>query len=103
LTAIQSKPDLIRPERYRTEVLAFLREPLEDLCISRPTSRLQWGIPMPFDDNYVTYVWFDALLNYVSALQHRGGDSLPSFWPKAQHLIAKDILKPQCDLLADGC
>ena len=75
IDAIQSKPDLIRPERYRTEVLAFLREPLEDLCISRPTSRLQWGIPMPFDDNYVTYVWFDALLNYVSALQHRGGDS----------------------------
>ena len=94
IEAIQSKPDLIRPERYRTEVLAFLREPLEDLCISRPTSRLQWGIPMPFDDNYVTYVWFDALLNYVSALQHRGADSLSSFWPKAQHLIAKDILKP---------
>ena len=94
IDAIQSKPDLIRPERYRTEVLAFLREPLEDLCISRPTSRLQWGIPMPFDDNYVTYVWFDALLNYVSALQHRGADSLSSFWPKAQHLIAKDILKP---------
>jgi methionyl-tRNA synthetase len=94
INAIQSKPDLIRPERYRTEVLAFLREPLEDLCISRPTSRLQWGIPMPFDANYVTYVWFDALLNYVSALEHRGGDSLQTFWPKAQHLIAKDILKP---------
>jgi methionyl-tRNA synthetase len=55
---------------------------------------LQWGIPLPFDANYVTYVWFDALLNYVSALEHRGGDSLQSFWPKAQHLIAKDILKP---------
>ncbi len=94
IDTIQSKPNLIRPERYRTEVLAFLREPLEDLCISRPTSRLQWGIPMPFDANYVTYVWFDALLNYVSALEHRGGDSLQSFWPKAQHLIAKDILKP---------
>lgn len=94
IEAIQAKPDLIRPERYRTEVLAFLREPLEDLCISRPTSRLQWGIPMPFDPNYVTYVWFDALLNYVSALEHRGGDSLQTWWPKAQHLIAKDILKP---------
>jgi methionyl-tRNA synthetase len=92
--ALQAKPDLIRPERYRTEVLAFLREPLEDLCISRPTSRLQWGIPLPFDSNYVTYVWFDALLNYVSALAHRGGDSLASLWPKANHLIAKDILKP---------
>jgi methionyl-tRNA synthetase len=94
IETIQSKPDLIRPERYRTEVLAFLREPLEDLCISRPTSRLQWGIPLPFDANYVTYVWFDALLNYVSALEYRGGDSVQSFWPKAQHLIAKDILKP---------
>lgn len=94
IETIQSKPDFIRPERYRTEVLAFLREPLEDLCISRPTSRLKWGIPLPFDGNYVTYVWFDALLNYVSALAYRGGDSLRSFWPKAQHLIAKDILKP---------
>jgi methionyl-tRNA synthetase len=94
LETIQSKPDLIRPERYRTEVLAFLREPLEDLCISRPTSRLQWGIPLPFDANYVTYVWFDALLNYVSALEHRGGEAVSSFWPKANHLIAKDILKP---------
>jgi methionyl-tRNA synthetase len=94
IDAIQRKPDLIRPERYRTEVLAFLREPLEDLCISRPTSRLQWGIPMPFDANYVTYVWFDALLNYVSALEHRGSDVVATFWPVAQHLIAKDILKP---------
>jgi methionyl-tRNA synthetase len=94
IETIQSKPDLIRPERYRTEVLAFLREPLEDLCISRPTSRLQWGIPLPFDANYVTYVWFDALLNYVSALEYRGGNSVQSLWPKAQHLIAKDILKP---------
>ncbi len=94
IETIQSKHDFIRPERYRTEVLAFLREPLEDLCISRPTSRLQWGIPLPFDANYVTYVWFDALLNYVSALEHRGGNSLQSLWPKAQHLIAKDILKP---------
>jgi methionyl-tRNA synthetase len=94
IDAIQRKPDLIRPERYRGEVLAFLREPLEDLCISRPTSRLQWGIPMPFDANYVTYVWFDALLNYVSALEHRGGDSFSGLWPRANHLIAKDILKP---------
>jgi methionyl-tRNA synthetase len=94
IAEIQNKPNLIRPERYRTEVLAFLREPLEDLCISRPTSRLQWGIPLPFDADYVTYVWFDALLNYVSALNHRGGDSVQSLWPTAQHLIAKDILKP---------
>ena len=94
IDALQSRPDLVRPERYRTEVLAFLREPLEDLCISRPITRLQWGIPLPFDANYVTYVWFDALLNYVSALEHRGGDSMSSLWPTANHLIAKDILKP---------
>lgn len=94
VATLQAKPDLIRPERYRAEVLAFLREPLEDLCISRPMARLQWGIPLPFDVEYVTYVWFDALLNYVSALEHRGGDSLQSYWPGAQHLIAKDILKP---------
>ena len=94
IDAIQKKPDLIRPERYRSEVLAFLREPLEDLCISRPISRLKWGIPMPFDDQYVTYVWFDALLNYVSGLEHQGSEAFAAFWPVAQHFIAKDILKP---------
>jgi methionyl-tRNA synthetase len=93
IEALQARPDLIRPERYRAEVLAFLREPLEDLCISRPTTRLKWGIPLPFDPNYVTYVWFDALLNYVSALDSRGGESVERFWPETNHLIAKDILK----------
>jgi methionyl-tRNA synthetase len=91
---IEERPDFIRPERYRNEVLAFLRSPLEDLCISRPTSRLQWGIPLPFDSNFVTYVWFDALINYVSALGGPGGEKFETFWPHAQHLIAKDILKP---------
>jgi len=91
---IRSHPDFIRPERYRNEVLAFLREPLEDLCISRPKSRLRWGITLPFDEAYVTYVWFDALLNYVSALGYPGGERFAAFWPHAQHLIAKDILKP---------
>lgn len=91
---IQSHPGFIRPERYCTEVLAFLRDPLEDLCISRPTSRLQWGIALPFDSDYVTYVWFDALINYLSALELRGREFRQSFWPKANHLIAKDILKP---------
>lgn len=94
LDHIQDHPDFIRPERYRSEVLAFLREPLEDLCISRPKSRLQWGIPLPFDAGYVTYVWFDALINYVSALKHRGEDFFRAFWSNANHLIAKDILKP---------
>jgi methionyl-tRNA synthetase len=91
---IQQNPDFIRPERYRNEVLAFLREPLEDLCISRPKSRLQWGITLPFDPDYVTYVWFDALLNYVSALGFPDGEKFRKFWPHAQHVVAKDILKP---------
>ncbi len=94
LDHIQSHPDFIRPERYRTEVLALLREPLEDLCISRPRTRLEWGIPLPFDSDYVTYVWFDALINYVSALKSRGEEFFHAYWPKANHLIAKDILKP---------
>lgn len=91
---IGEHPDFIRPERYKNEVLAFLREPLEDLCISRPKSRLEWGITMPFDENYVTYVWFDALINYVTAVGYPDGENFRKFWPYAQHLIAKDILKP---------
>jgi methionyl-tRNA synthetase len=91
---IQEHPDFIRPERYRNEVLGFLREPLEDLCISRPRARLEWGIPLPFDDRYVTYVWFDALINYVSALDYPHGELFRTFWPVAQHLIGKDIVKP---------
>jgi methionyl-tRNA synthetase len=91
---IQEHPDFIRPEHYRNEVLAFLREPLEDLCISRPKTRLEWGITLPFDDHYVTYVWFDALINYVTAVGYPDGGNFKKFWPQAQHLIAKDILKP---------
>jgi methionyl-tRNA synthetase len=91
---IQAHVDFVRPEQYRGELLAFLREPLEDLCISRPKNRLEWGIPLPFDSEFVTYVWFDALLNYVSALKHRGEDAFRRFWPTANHFIAKDILKP---------
>jgi methionyl-tRNA synthetase len=91
---IGNNPDFIRPERYKNEVLAFLREPLEDLCISRPKTRLEWGITLPFDENYVTYVWFDALINYVTALDYPAGEKFKKFWPQAQHLIAKDILKP---------
>jgi methionyl-tRNA synthetase len=91
---IKATPDFIRPERYRNEVLSFLKEPLEDLCISRPKSRLKWGINLPFDDNYVTYVWFDALINYLSALGYPNGPLYNKFWPSVQHVVAKDILKP---------
>ncbi|MDD3581029.1 MAG: methionine--tRNA ligase [Desulfobacca sp.] len=91
---IAQHPDWIRPERYRNEVLAFLKDPMEDLCISRPQARLKWGIPLPFDDRYVTYVWFDALINYVSGLGFLDDPLYQKFWPVGQHLIAKDILKP---------
>jgi methionyl-tRNA synthetase len=104
---IGAHPDLIRPERYRNEILGFLREPLQDLSISRPRARLQWGIPLPFDDRFVTYVWFDALINYLSALGEIGGEQHAAFWPHVQHLIGKDILKPHgvywpCMLKAAG-
>jgi methionyl-tRNA synthetase len=104
---LEAHPDLIRPERYRNEVLGFLREPLQDLSISRPKSRLTWGIPLPFDDRFVTYVWFDALINYASALGGPGAAAYATYWPHVQHLIAKDILKPHgiywpCMLKAAG-
>ncbi|OKY73591.1 MAG: methionine--tRNA ligase [Desulfobulbaceae bacterium DB1] len=91
---IQKNPDFITPERYRNEVLSFLKEPLEDLCISRPTTRLTWGIPLPFDARFVTYVWFDALINYLTGIGYPGGAEFSSHWAAAEHIIAKDILKP---------
>jgi len=107
IETVERQPDLIRPERYRNEILGFLREPLQDLSISRPKSRLTWGIPLPFDDTYVTYVWFDALINYVSALGGPGAPRFERYWPHAQHVIAKDIVKPHaiywpCMLKAAG-
>jgi methionyl-tRNA synthetase len=91
---ISKNPEFITPERYRNEVLSFLKEPLEDLCISRPTTRLTWGIPLPFDSRFVTYVWFDALINYLSGLGYPAGPDFARYWPVAEHVIAKDILKP---------
>jgi methionyl-tRNA synthetase len=91
---IQADDSFIRPIGYRNEVLGLLREPLEDLCISRPKSRLTWGIELPFDSNYVTYVWFDALINYLSGLYRCRPDDAAEVWPHTNHFIAKDILKP---------
>ena len=97
LDYIHTHPDFIRPEWRRNEALGFLRKPLEDLCISRPASRLSWGIPLPFDSAYVTYVWFDALLNYVTAAGYLQESPAPqasfeTVWSNAIHLIGKDIL-----------
>lgn len=89
---LSEHPDLIQPQAYRNEVLEMLKEPIGDLSISRPKSRVPWGIPIPWDENHVTYVWFDALLAYVSSLASRG--LFEKFWPHAWHVIGKDILKP---------
>jgi methionyl-tRNA synthetase len=93
LEHLESHPDLIEPASYRREVLEMLREPIGDLSISRPVERLPWGIPIPWDDGHVTYVWFDALLNYVSALGGEGDPRFETFWPHAWNLVGKDILK----------
>jgi len=90
---IKQHPDFIKPETRRNEVLGFLKNPLSDLCISRPKSRLDWGIEIPFDKNFVTYVWFDALINYVSNIGvYRDNDSFQKWWPCNVHLVGKDII-----------
>lgn len=90
---LNNNKDFICPDFRRNQVLEFLKEPLNDLCISRPKERLEWGIPLPFDENYVTYVWFDALVNYVSGVGY-GDEAFESFWPADVHVIGKDILSP---------
>jgi len=94
LDHLKRHPDFINPPGYREEVLGLLREDLGPLCISRPRSRLSWGIEFPFDENYVTYVWFDALLNYLSGIGYPEDPSWEKWWAVAEHVIAKDILKP---------
>lgn len=89
---IEGNPYYILPESRRNEVLGFLKtKPLGDLCISRPKHRLEWGIILPFDANYTTYVWFDALVNYYSALSYLSPKDV-EWWPPDHHLIGKDIL-----------
>jgi methionyl-tRNA synthetase len=115
---IEAHPDFIGPDYRRNEVLGLLRNnTLEDLCVTRPASRLSWGIPLPFDPGFVTYVWFDALVNYVSIPAAQGDEtilrslaaatpklparpgggetrnSIPDLWPADVHVIGKDILK----------
>ncbi len=106
---IEAYPEFIQPDYRRNEVLGFLKNnTLEDLCITRPAARLNWGIPLPFDPAYVTYVWFDALVNYISVPAALGDPTLATalpdlkletqnsklaLWPADAHVIGKDILK----------
>jgi len=90
---IHSNPNFIQPIHRKNEILGFLKKPLNDLCISRPKSRLSWGVELPFDKNYVTYVWFDALINYITAAGYSSNKTLfKKLWPVSYHLIGKDIL-----------
>ncbi|HUR45643.1 MAG TPA: methionine--tRNA ligase [Candidatus Saccharimonadales bacterium] len=106
---IEATPDFIYPSYRRNEVLGFLKsKKLEDLCSTRPAARLNWGIPVPFSSDFVTYVWFDALVNYITVPLSHGDEALTkalpganvsreseklSLWPADVHLIGKDILK----------
>ncbi|MGN1365252.1 MAG: class I tRNA ligase family protein, partial [Victivallis vadensis] len=91
---IQTHPDFIQPAFRANETLGFLKRELGDLCISRPKSRLSWGIELPFDADYVCYVWFDALINYISAVGYRRNQAeFEKWWPASYHLIGKDIIR----------
>lgn len=90
---VEDNPSYILPDTRRNEVLGFLKNNrLGDLCISRPRQRLSWGIPLPFDENFVTYVWFDALVNYFSATRYLAPETHGDWWPASHHLVGKDIL-----------
>jgi methionyl-tRNA synthetase len=105
---LEANPSFVQPDYRRNEVLGFLKNnELEDLCISRPLARLNWGIPLPFDQEYVTYVWFDALVNYITVPAAHGDPAVfaavkseirnpkseIALWPADVHVIGKDILK----------
>jgi methionyl-tRNA synthetase len=87
------RPDFVLPGIRRNEALSFITQGLNDVSLTR--SRLTWGVPVPWDDGHVFYVWFDALLNYYTALSfaREGEDLTDRFWPATVHVIGKDILK----------
>ena len=88
----KAHPDFVRPRHRYNEALSFIEQGLEDISVSRAT--LKWGIPVPWDESQVVYVWVDALINYPSALSYAGAEDLTErFWPPTCHLMAQDILK----------
>ncbi len=91
LAHIESHPDFIQPSSRRNEVISFIKQGLEDLCVSRTS--FTWGIPVPFDQRHVIYVWIDALANYATALGYPDAPLYKKFWPHVHHLIGKDILR----------
>lgn len=92
LEHIENHPDFIQPESRRNEVVNFIKSGLEDLCVSRTT--FQWGIPVPFNQSHVVYVWFDALINYLTGVGYLQDDKMfAKYWPADVHLMAKDIIR----------
>lgn len=92
LEHIDTHPDFIQPESRRNEIVNFIKSGLEDLCVSRTT--FNWGIKVPFNDKHVIYVWFDALLNYLTAIGYLSDDDkFKHYWPANVHLMAKDIVR----------
>ncbi|MBI4372572.1 MAG: methionine--tRNA ligase, partial [Candidatus Omnitrophica bacterium] len=91
---INDHPAFVRPEMRRNEILGFLKQPLEDLCITRPRARLSWGIDYPTSKDHVVYVWFDALVNYVSGVGFTTDQrKFKKLWPADVHVVGKDILR----------
>ncbi len=94
---INDHPEFIQPDIRKNEMLSFLRRGLDDLCVSRKRDSLEWGIPVPFDPDYVIYVWFDAVCNYISAIGYGIDDEkFNHWWPASVHLIGKEILRFHC-------
>jgi methionyl-tRNA synthetase len=91
--AIESNEFVIIPETKRNEILHVIREGLEDISISRPKDKISWGIPIPGDDSQVMYVWFEALMNYITVLGYPDGDDFKNFWPANLQVIGKDIIR----------
>lgn len=92
LAHIEENPNFIQPVTRRNEMISFIKQGLEDLCVSRTT--FDWGIPVPINEKHVIYVWFDALSNYVSALGYGSDDpKFAKYWPGARHLVGKDIVR----------
>ena len=94
---INEHPNWISPTHFKNDILHLLEQPLPDLCISRTKERCNLGIELPFDKDYVAYVWFDALINYISSLGYpQNNENVDSFWGNSTHLMAKDIIKTHC-------
>ncbi|GAB4287221.1 MAG: methionine--tRNA ligase [Coriobacteriia bacterium] len=96
LAFYEERPDFVQPETRRNEVVSFVQSGLKDLSISR--TNFTWGVPLPFDEGHVTYVWIDALLNYITALGYGGHDAsrFERFWPADYHFVGKDIIRFHC-------